>query len=241
MNDALVLLIQGQGVGVTSLEPALHKEGFAVSIVHTGLKALQFLDGRHPDVIIFDSSSMRSNGLRNCRRLRRRLPQTPIIHIRPQGVEEDRTAGADVYLVHPFTPRKLINRIYALLPADEAAGETLRAGPIRLYLSKRSVEIVGKGEHRLTPKLLKLLEQFITHPNETLSRGRLMETVWETAYLGDTRTLDVHIRWIRELIEDNPAHPTRLVTVRGEGYRFSLPLENDTDGLAESTILSSES
>ncbi|MEW5988718.1 MAG: response regulator transcription factor [Chloroflexota bacterium] len=240
MGDVTILLIQGQGIGVVSLEPALRKEGFAVNVFHTGAAALRSLDDHLPSIVVFDSSSMRSNGLRNCRRLRRRLPEVPIVHIRPSGAEEDRSAGADVYLAQPFTPRKLINRIHALLPAEQTAGDTLRAGAMRLHLSKRSVEIAGKGEHRLTPKLAHLLEQFILHPNETLSRRWLMETIWETAYLGDTRTLDVHIRWIRELIEDNPARPIWLITVRGEGYRFLVPAENDDNGLAESTATSPE-
>jgi DNA-binding response OmpR family regulator len=113
-----------------------------------------------------------------------------------------------------------------VLPADDMKDEIVRAGHLTFFPSKRSVEIVGTGERRLTPKLACLLEEFLRHPNEILDRNRLMQTVWKTSYFGDTRTLDVHIRWIREVIEENPARPRLLKTVRGMGYIFSIPAKD---------------
>ncbi|MFQ5421121.1 MAG: winged helix-turn-helix domain-containing protein, partial [Anaerolineae bacterium] len=106
--------------------------------------------------------------------------------------------------------------------ADDQNEEIIRFGNIILYKSKRSVEVAGQGESRLTPKLVQLLEEFLRHPNQLVSRRQLMEHVWQTSYVGDTRTLDVHIRWIRECIEVNPARPQMLKTIRGKGYIFSI-------------------
>jgi DNA-binding response OmpR family regulator len=161
--------------------------------------------------------------MRTCRRFRKALPVTALIYCRDFEQIEDRTIGADIYLAQPFTARKLINRIRALLPADDTKEEIVRAGNLTFYPSKRSVEIAGVGERRLTPKLASLLEEFLRHPNEILDRQTLMQTVWDTSYFGDTRTLDVHIRWMREVIEENPARPRLLKTVRGMGYIFSIP------------------
>ena len=178
-----------------------------------------------PDLIVFDATSMRSSGTRSCRRLRRALGDLPIIHCRAEGVKEDVTATADVYLAQPFTPRKLLNRIRALLPADETQEEVVRCGSITFYREKRSVEVNGQGEQPLTPKQAQLLEEFVRYPNQVISRKQLMQNVWRTDYIGDTRTLDVHIRWVREIIEENPAKPKLLRTVRGKGYIFNmLPL-----------------
>jgi DNA-binding response OmpR family regulator len=166
---------------------------------------------------------MRSSGSRSCRRLRRELGDgVPIIHSRAAGDVEDLTAEADIYLEHPYTARKLLNRVKALLPADDVNGEVVRCGDIVLHLSKPSVEVAGQSERRLTPKLAKLLEEFARYPNEIVSRRQLMQNVWNTDYIGDTRTLDVHIRWVREIIEVDPAKPQLLKTVRGKGYIFSI-------------------
>lgn len=141
-----------------------------------------------------------------------------------EGQDEDISAEADVYLQLPFTPRKLLNRVKALLPADEMNEEVVRYGCVVLYRSKRSVEVNGQGENQLTPKLASLLEEFIRHPNQLVTRKQLMQQVWKTDYVGDTRTLDVHIRWMRELIEENPARPLLLKTVRGRGYILKMPV-----------------
>ena len=223
MREATILLVEGKGAGALSLAPPLLKEGFTVQVVHTGRTALEATDEGMPDLIVFDGSSMRSSGIRSCKRLRRHIgDNVPLIHSRPAGEALDREAGADIYLERPFTARKLLNRVRSLLPADEGAEEIVRSGHITLFKGKRSVDVAGHGEKRLTPKLAILLEEFLRHPNEIISRRQLMQNVWQTDYIGDTRTLDVHIRWARELIEENPSKPKHLTTVRGAGYIFRI-------------------
>jgi DNA-binding response OmpR family regulator len=221
-SSPLVLLVEGHSAGRESLAEMFRKVDYHTSIVHAGAEALVWLESHQPDLIVFDASTMRSNGVRNCRRLRRIAEHTPIIHSRAAGEEEDRAAGADVYLERPFTARKLLNRARALLPADIAKEEIIRYGGITLFRVKRSVDVVDKGEFTLTPKLALLLETFIRHPNELMTRRQLMQTVWQTDFVGDTRTLDVHIRWVRECIETDPSRPQLLKTVRGEGYLLSI-------------------
>lgn len=228
-----VLLVEGQNAGRESLATILEKGGYRVAIMRTGSEAQTWLINNTPDLIIFDSSTMRSNGVRNCRRLRRQVEDIPIIHSRAAGEEEDRAAGADVYLEKPFSPRKLLNRVRALLPADNHKEEIIRYGKITLYRMKRSVDVVNKGEFALTPKLALLLENFLRHPNEMLSRRQLMLTVWQTDFIGDTRTLDVHIRWVRECIETDPSRPKLLKTVRGQGYLLSI----NTPSSVQDTLL----
>lgn len=221
MQEAVILLVEGKRAGGDSMAPALAKAGYELKVVHTGAAAYSLVQECQPDLVIFDASAMRSNGSRSCRRLRRELgDDTPIIHSRASGQEEDHTAEANVYLMHPYTPRKLLNRVRALLPADEINGEVVYCGNIKLYISKPSVVVAGQSERRLTPKLARLLEEFIRQPGEIISRRQLMQNVWKTDYIGDTRTLDVHIRWMREIIEADPAKPQLLKTVRGKGYIF---------------------
>jgi DNA-binding response OmpR family regulator len=223
MREAKVLLVEGRSTGKASMEPALTKVGYEVVVAHTAKTALELVAHDLPDLVVFDASSMRSSGIRTTKRIRNTVGDTPIIHSRAAGWPEDRSAEADVYLVKPFTGRKLLNRIKSLLPADDLKEEIVRAGDLTFYLSKRSVDVAGKGEHRLTPKLASLLEEFLRHQNEVVDRKDLMQKVWNTSYFGDTRTLDVHVRWMREVIEDNPANPRLLKTIRGVGYIFSIP------------------
>jgi two-component system, OmpR family, phosphate regulon response regulator PhoB len=246
MIETTILLVEGARPGVQSLAPALRKSNLSVTVVQirpAGAKKLPpptgdpsallavptfnaafnaVLAGK-PDLVVLDTLGMRSMAIGLCRRLRRSLGETPIVHCRAVSEMEDRSAGADVYLAHPFTPRKLLNRVHALLPADELHDEIVRTGPLTLYLAKRSVRVEGRAQQRLTPKLAALLEEFLRRPNEVLGRHELMRRVWKTDYFGDTRTLDVHIRWLRELIEENPAQPILLRTVRGVGYILQVP------------------
>lgn len=222
MQEAQILLVEGRGSDEQSLAPAIRKAGYKLCVVHTGADAVNCLKKHTPDLIVFDASTMRTSGSRNCRRLRRMSPDIPLIHSRSENSLIDESTGADVYLAHPFTARKLLNRVHALLPADSTQEEMVRCGHLTFYRAKRSVDINGQGEQQLTPKLAQLLEEFLRHPNQVVSRRQLMQNVWHTDYVGDTRTLDVHIRWIREHIEENPAKPRLLRTVRGEGYIFNV-------------------
>ena len=223
MPKATILLLEGKSASPQSFKSALQKAKYKVKVCRNGKSAMESLAANKPDLVIFNAASMRSNGSRTCRRLRRALGDTPIIHVRAQGTSENREAEADIYLQHPFTPRKLLNRIYTLLPADEITEEVVRYGDVKFYPAKPSVEIAECGEQRLTPKLAELLQEFLRYPNEVVTRAQLMRHVWKTDYVGDTRTLDVHIRWVRELIEADPGEPKRLRTVRGKGYILIVP------------------
>lgn len=217
-----ILVIEGQSSSRDSIESMLAKSNYDIRVIRTGTEAVGWLGENEADLVIYDASTMRSNGVRICQRIRKVAERAPLIVCHATGDDSVRAAAADVYLERPFSGRKLLNRIRALLPADCAKEEIVRYGPLTLYRNKRSVEVSGRGEYTLTPKLALLLEQFIRHSNELLSRPQLMLSVWETDFIGDTRTLDVHVRWIRECIEDDPGKPQMLKTVRGQGYLLQL-------------------
>ena len=225
MPEAIVLLVEEKRANPQTLNNALLKAKYCVEVCHNGKKAMDSIAVSKPDIVVFNAASMRSNGSRTCRRLRRALGETPIIHIRKQGVPEEVEVEADIYLEHPFTPRKLVNRIRMLLPADDATEEVVRYGDVKFFPAKPAVDVAGRGEKRLTPKLAQLLQEFMRYPNELVTRVQLMHNVWKTDYIGDTRTLDVHIRWVREVVEIDPAKPKLLLTVRGKGYIFIVPAE----------------
>ena len=217
-SSRTILLIEGQPDSENSLAHPLAGASFIVVSFASGRDAVGWSQEHLPDLIVLDASSMRSTGVRISRRLRGILPDTPIIYCRSQGMREEPQATADIYLDQPFTGRKLLNRVKDLLPADPAQEEIVRYGDLCYCRGKRSVEVAGRGEHRLTPKLALLLEEFLRNPREIVSRRQLMRNVWHTDYIGDTRTLDVHIRWVRECIERDPSNPELLVTRRGEGF-----------------------
>jgi DNA-binding response OmpR family regulator len=226
MGEAKILLVEGKGHTHQSQAVALMKVGFQVMLVHTGTQAVQAVADFSPHLIVFNAVTMRSNGERTCQRLGRKNATNgasiPIIHCRAANYLAEPDAGATVYLIQPFTTRKLLNRIRALLPTDPHKEEIIRFGHFLLNKNKRSVEVKGRGEKRLTPKLTRLLEEFLKNPGRILDRPHLMKTVWKTNYIGDTRTLDVHIRWLREYIEENPTRPKFLKTVRSIGYVLQI-------------------
>lgn len=219
--EAYILLVEGRGGKSKSFELGLVGKGYHVTVAHTGQMAKTILDAHQPGVVIFDGTFFRSNGIRICKLIRSVAPTIPLIYIAPAGEKPPSAISADVILRHPFTIRKLVNRIVRLLPSSNEP--TLQAGLLTLYLEKRSL-LKGRREHRLTPKQTRLLEVFFRHPGQTLSRCELMKLVWDTDFMDDTRTLDVHIRWVREAVEENPSKPAYITTVRGKGYRFAVPL-----------------
>jgi len=154
--------------------------------------------------------------------LHENVAEIPIILILAEVKKDEEVMGATFILAPPFTSRKLFNRIRSILKSDE--GKTLQAGGITLSLGTRRVSNRSK-ERRLTPKEFELLKVFMRSPGRVMSRKFLMKKIWKTEFMGDTRTLDVHIRWLREKIEENPSSPMYLRTVRGVGYRFNIPEE----------------
>jgi DNA-binding response OmpR family regulator len=180
------------------------------------------------DLAILDASCG-LDGSSCCKVFNGAYSDIPIILLVAEGTRIDsdctRVTGGNV-LRMPFTPRKVINRVNKLTSCR--LGNTIAVGDLSLNLDKRCV-YWGDVVHRLTPRQAKLLEVFMRHAGRTLTRKFLMETVWETDYMGDTRTLDVHVRWIRERIEEDPSAPRYLRTVRGIGYRFGVPSEEEPE------------
>lgn len=219
----------------------LHQEGVAVAFARTQVAGLQMARELQPNLVIINAANGHFSGDRLCRTLARRLPQARLLAILDRG--EGHHLEVQERLVHPFTARKLRDVIRKL--AEAATPHILRAGEVELDLIGRVV-VSPQGKNHLTPKQCRLLAIFMEHPNQVISREDLMKEIWETHYLGDTRTLDVHIRWLREKIEANPMQPRLLVTQRGVGYKLvvAVPAEaalsSMEDDLAEAVELEAE-
>jgi DNA-binding response OmpR family regulator len=198
----------------------LERQGFKVLRALNGKQAMAYVKDTGPSLAVIDPSSLRINGARLSHMLKRAADSVPILWVLDEGTTVSEDGVADLCLERPFSTRKLLNRVHKLLP--EAGNIILSAGDVVFDVSKREVR-KGDRSLRLTPKQAKLLEALMRHANEVLSRRYLMKHVWNTDYLGDTRTLDVHIRWVREAIEDDPSSPKFVHTVRGVGYRFDPP------------------
>jgi len=215
-----ILWIEGKRAEGPSFVPNLRKKGYAVEVVSTGVAALEQLLNIDPDLAVVHAASLRSSGKRICRSMREKANGLPIVLINSADqpfAKED--VCANVVLTLPFTYRKLLNRIVPLLPGD--GGSMLHVGPIRLDAGKKRVRCQGR-EARLTPRLIHILRILMQHPGEVLERGELFRQVWETEYTEDTRTLDVHISWLRRAIEEDPRNPQFLKTIRGVGYRLDI-------------------
>ncbi|GAB4573535.1 MAG: response regulator transcription factor [Anaerolineae bacterium] len=218
---AKVLLIESIRANGKSFSTALEQR-YDLTLAYSGKQGVALAQELLPDVVVLDAVSMRTSGDRICRRLRSYMPDIPIIHIRPPFEQPDSSSQADVVLHHPLTWRKLVNRIKRFVEVPNKADGFLEAGCLKLNVAKRLL-VVGDQEKRLTPKLTGLAEMFFKHPNTVIARKTLIQQVWKTDYMGDTRTLDVHIRWLREAIEENPGKPRIITTVRGVGYRLIPP------------------
>ncbi len=212
-----VLVIEGNRADSPNFVPALRKKGYKVDVVHSGKEALLQAPNLSPDIIVVNAASLGTNGKRICAQIRRSLNGCPIVLIQGEGNEINGSLDADAILALPFTARKLINRIRALVPAESE--KTLSTGPISLDLERHLVQCEGR-QVRLTPKLAQLLEKLMRKQGEVQERERLFASVWQTEYTGDTRTLDVHISWLRQAIEADPRHPRYIKTIRGVGYRL---------------------
>lgn len=219
MNDVTLLLLESKHADHPAFTPALRKKGFVVELVSSGSEALARLaDGFAPELVVVNAATLRTSGKRICQSLREKAAGLPILLI----LDEDRDGekmDADAILLLPFTAQKLVNRIRHLLPGD--GKDSIHAGPIRLDIEKRMVRCSGK-QARLTPRLVHLLKALIEHRGEVIERKALFSQVWETNYTDDTRTLDVHVSWLRQAIEANPDAPQLLKTIRGVGYRLDV-------------------
>jgi len=213
-----ILWIKGPPSGNGALVSELRGKGLTIESVPTGKAALKRLDKFDPNIIVVDAESLRTSGLRICQSLHEAADgELPVILI----ANPDRPIGKNpcvrFTLKQPFTVRKIYNRITSLLPSD--GNHVEEVGAIALDMD-RSVVTSNDRESHLTPRLAKLLKMLMDKPGEVIDRETLFKEVWSTDYMGDTRTLDVHISWLRKAIEQNPRKPRHLITIRGVGYRL---------------------
>lgn len=224
-----VLLVDDDQMITTPLARALAQAGYEVQVASNGRQGLDMARGHIPDIVVLDVLMPEMDGWDVCRALRQEST-VPILMLTALGEEVDRILGlelgADDYLTKPFSTRELVARIRALLRRveldrqQEVADGRLVAGDLRVDLNTYRV---FKGEQELTlrQKEYDLLVLLLSRPGEVITRAEFFDRVWGTDWLGDTRTLDVHIRWLREKIEENPGEPKLILTVRGVGYRFA--------------------
>jgi two-component system phosphate regulon response regulator PhoB len=211
---------------------AMEAEGYAIATAADGRTALALLQaeptvGEPFDLVILDLMLPQINGLDICRLLRHQGNQLPILILSAKGSETDRVlgleVGADDYLTKPFSMRELVARCRALLRRQRLVGvpqlAMLQFKEITLYPQECRVVVRGQ-EVNLSPKEFRLLELFMNHPRRVWSREHLLDQVWGVDFVGDSKTVDVHIRWLREKLELDPSHPEYIITVRGFGYRF---------------------
>jgi DNA-binding response OmpR family regulator len=218
MKKATLLVIEGRHAEIPSFANDLQKKGFDVVLFQNGTQAVPKLKQSNPSLVVINAASMRSSGIRICLAVRKWDPKIPIILLLKKETDIDKDL-ADAILVLPFTVQKLVNRIKALLPGD--GNNVISAGPIRLDVENRRVRSLGKNT-KLTPRLIMLLQILMDKHGEVVERDALFKKVWDTQYTGDTRTLDVHISWLRRAIELDPDNPKFLKTIRGVGYRLDV-------------------
>jgi DNA-binding response OmpR family regulator len=208
----------------------LAQEGFEVLTAHDGAQAVARARDSQPDLIILDIMLPYVDGLEVCRQIRRDSA-VPIIMLTAKGGELERVVGleigADDYVTKPFSPRELVARVRAILRRTAVEASPGQTGPLRgggLVLDPNTHEVTLDGRLvDLTAKEFELLRLLLSHPNRVFTRDFLLEHIWGYDYYGSTRTVDMHISRLREKIEDDPASPTYIVTVRGVGYKFKAP------------------
>jgi DNA-binding response OmpR family regulator len=224
-----ILLVQG-GLG-DSVGPVLEQHGYRVAWVRSAKNALAFFEKDIPALVIIDVPSLKVSAERLCQSIKRLHQDVPVIMIGPEqhAANSPGASGAngaapatsaDAFMPRPLQLRRLLTRVDKMMPEGQAL--ELRCGDL-VFRPAEGVLRKHTDELYLNPKLSKLLQLFMQQPGEVLTRKFLMQQVWDTSYLGDTRTLDVHIRWLREAIEDDPTDPIYLRTVRRQGYRFENP------------------
>lgn len=229
-----ILVVEDDLTLLETLEYNLAGEGYEVITAADGLTALEVARQEQPDLVVLDLMLPRLDGFEVCRILRREMT-VPILMLTARADEVDRVVGlevgADDYLTKPFSMRELLARVKALLRRvrlirEEMAGEKGAPGPQQLVFGDLVIdldrrEVVVRGETlRLKPQEFELLVFLARHRGMALSRDLLLERVWGWDYGGGSRTVDVHVRWLREKVEADPADPERIVTVRGVGYCF---------------------
>jgi len=221
-----VLVVEDEESFSDALSYMLRKEGYEVDIAETGPAALESYDRRGADIVLLDLMLPGLSGTEVCRALRGR-GSVPIIMLTAKDAEIDKVVGlelgADDYVTKPYSARELLARMKAVLrrgqdvePVDTAA---LEAGPVRMDVERHTVSVHGSAVS-MPLKEFDLLEILLRNSGRVLTRGQLIDRVWGSDYVGDTKTLDVHVKRLRAKVEPDPGRPRHLLTVRGLGYKF---------------------
>jgi two-component system response regulator RegX3 len=234
-----VLVVEDEDAYVEGLTRGLEREGFKVHIARDGVEALEVFDDVRPDLVLLDVMLPRLSGIDVCRELRARGSGVPIIMVTARGAEIDTVVGlevgADDYVTKPYRLRELVARMRAVLrrrtveeaPAplpgsDLAVDGVLRGADVVVDPERHEVWVRDEAV-KLPLKEFELLALLLENAGRVLTRDQLIDRVWGSDYVGDTKTLDVHVKRLRSRIEENPSQPTRIITIRGLGYKFDAP------------------
>jgi two-component system, OmpR family, response regulator RegX3 len=228
----LILVVDDEESYRDALSVALEREGFRVALAADGQEALDQFEATQPALVLLDVMLPRISGVDVCRDLRSRS-RIPIIMVTARSAEIDAVVGlevgADDYVSKPFRLRELIARVRAALrrsseeeAVDTVTDEVLEVGDVRLDAGRHEVFVRG-DPIPLPLKEFELLELLLANAGRVLTRDVLIDRIWGPNYFGDTKTLDVHVKRLRAKVEDDPSHPTRVVTIRGVGYRYEKP------------------
>jgi two-component system, OmpR family, response regulator RegX3 len=223
-----VLVVEDEESFIEALVVGLKREGFLVKVARDGVEAVETFDSVRPDLVLLDVMLPRLSGIDVCRQLRSRS-RVPIIMVTAKGGEIDTVVGlevgADDYVTKPYRLRELVARMRAVLrrspPEDDApaGGDVLEVGDVRLDPERHEVSVRAVPVS-LPLKEFELLELLLANAGRVLTRETLIDRVWGPHYVGDTKTLDVHVKRLRSKIEDDPSSPRRITTIRGLGYKF---------------------
>jgi len=222
-----ILVVEDDRNLLDTLNYNLNKEGYTVTVALDGAQAIELARREKPDLIILDIMLPKMSGFEVCRILRKEMT-VPILILTAKAEETDKIVGleigADDYMTKPFSLRELLARVRAMLRrakmvAMQSEGAPLKVGDIEVDIARHLVTLSGERVE-LTPKEFDLLAFLARNRGLVFSREQLLEKVWGYDYAGDTRTVDVHIRWLRQKIEPDPDQPKHLITVRGTGYKL---------------------
>ncbi|HEV2369760.1 MAG TPA: response regulator transcription factor [Acidimicrobiales bacterium] len=228
--EATVLVVEDEESYVEALRSGLSREGFAVKVARDGAEALTLFDASKPDLVLLDLMLPKLSGLEVCRRIRSHSV-VPIIMVTARDGEIDTVVGlevgADDYVTKPYRIRELVARMRAVLRraagADSPQHEgVLQVGDVCLDSERHEVTLRAEAV-RMPLREFEVLELLMINAGRVVTRDTLIDRVWGGDYVGDTKTLDVHIKRLRAKLEDDPAHPARITTIRGLGYRFEAP------------------